>query len=147
MCFPVINGKFLGTPILRRYLQMPASENLSNVATKFFHSINIIGLLYLIMTHLLILIKFSSSIFICYLQGFLYFKLFVCPPDVKKPKIFQGFYPLNHHQGSTKTQLLNLKQPQIHTCILQWFKECLSWNKTFENSIFVQEWTLVKLLG
>ena len=32
---------------------------------------------------------------------FFYFKLFICPPDVKRPKSFRGFiYFVNPHQGS-----------------------------------------------
>ena len=32
------------------------------------------------------------------LLGFFYFNLFICPPDVKRPKLFKGFYPLNLHK-------------------------------------------------
>ena len=87
-----------------------------------------------------LLIEFSNSIFIkfCFkayknmltsnvhsnkiiLLGFLYFQLFICPPDVKKPKFLRGF--------ATWT---STRAPPSTRCRV---------------SIFVQKRTLVKVLG
>ena len=67
---------------------------------------------------------------------YLYFKY-------KKAKDFQGLYTLNSHQGSAVNPLWSFQYLDTSICILQWFRDC--W--TFENSIFVQKLTLVKLLG
>ena len=37
----------------------------------------------------------------------------------KKADIFQGFYPLNNHQGSALNSLRRLQNPETPTCILQ----------------------------
>ena len=59
----------------------------------------------------------------------MYSKLFMCPLDVKRPKCFRDFTPLNPPQDAAMNSLRSL-----HFA-------------TFENSIFVQKQTLVKLLG
>ena len=71
------------------------------------------------------------------LQSFFYFKLFICPPDVKRSKYFRSFYPENPQQGSTIYLLQTLQHLENPTYILQHLK----------NSIFVQKRTLVKLPG
>ena len=70
-----------------------------------------------------LLIKLSNSIFIkfdvkpfwCWVciqnkesyKVSFYFKLFICLPDVKRPKLFYGFTSLKPHQRSTVNRLLS----------------------------------------
>ena len=58
-----------------------------------------------------------------------YFKLFICPPDVQKPKCCRGFTPLNPHQGSNISSTLK-PRPAFYVWKLNHWK-----------------WSLVKLLG
>ena len=50
------------------------------------------------------------------LLSFFYFKLFICPPDVKRPKFFRHFFS---HQGSVINPVCSLQQLKIPTSILQ----------------------------
>ena len=69
------------------------------------------------------------------LQSFFYSKLFICPPDEKNTKMFQGFYP-KAPPGLCHRPIAELTAPQdAHLHFI-----------TFQNSIFVQKGTLVKLL-
>ena len=76
--------------------------------------------------------------------GFFYFKLFFLSSRCKKANIFQLF-SLNSHQGSAMNLSRKLQHLQTPTCVLQWFGDRFSWNRTFENWIFVPKRTLVKL--
>ena len=67
------------------------------------------------------------------LQGFFYFKLFICPPDGKRPKCFGDFTPwtptgLCHEPGAKLTTPQDTKLSST----------------TFENSIFVQKTDISK---
>ena len=69
------------------------------------------------------------------LQSFFYFKLFICPPDEKRPTFFRGFTPeppprICHEPVA---ELTAVQDTHLHFT-------------TFKNSIFVQKGTLVKLL-
>ena len=97
---------------------------------------------------LYLLIEFSNSIFIkfyfktywCWLciqdslLGFFYFKLFICPPDVKRTKVFQGLYSLNPRNGSAMNPLQSLQHLETSDWILQYsktqssFKNGHKWN-------------------
>ena len=71
------------------------------------------------------------------LQIFLYFKLPIYPPDVKRAKCFRGFTchdPLTGLCHEPFTELTAPPDPHLHFT-------------TLKNSIFVQKWTLVKLFG
>ena len=57
--------------------------------------------------------------------------------DVKRPKCFRAFTPLNPHQGATMNLLHSLQHLETPTSILQ-LSKIQSWFK---------KWTLVKLLG
>ena len=69
-----------------------------------------------------LLIEFSDSIFIKFylkhigiqnksVYSFFYFQLFVCPPDVKRPKFFRSFKPPEPLPGSCHEPLVELKVP------------------------------------
>ena len=67
--------------------------------------------------------------------GFFYFKQSICPPDVKRTKCFSAFTPWTHTRA-----------PPWTNCRAYTDCDCLTWNRTFENSIFVQKRTLAKCL-
>ena len=70
------------------------------------------------------------------LQSFFYFKLFICPPDEKRPTFFRGFTP------ETPTRLYHEPVAEITAP-----QDTHLHFTTFKNPIFVQKGTLVKLLG
>ena len=70
------------------------------------------------------------------MQSFFYFKLFICPPDEKRPKFFKGFTPESPSRlcHEPVAELTAPQDTHLHFT-------------TFKNSIFFQKGTLVKLFG
>ena len=53
------------------------------------------------------------------LLRFSYLKLFICPPDVKRPKFFRDFAPLKPYQSSIMNSLQSLEHLKTLSFILQ----------------------------
>ena len=76
-----------------------------------------------------IFIKFYFKAYWCWtcILGFYYFKLFICPPNVRRSKFLRVL-------PSEPPPVLHHEPPHLHFT-------------TFEHSIIVQKWMLVKLFG
>ena len=98
-------------------------------------------------------IRFIVSLYQMYIQNklackvFFYFKLFMCPPDVKMPN-FSGALPLEPPTGlchEPTAELIAHSDPHLHFTIIFWLffmKQNIQ-----KLRIFVQNQTLAKLVG
>ena len=77
------------------------------------------------------------------LLGF-FFKLSICPPNVKRSTFFRGF-TIWPPPPSSPPGLRHEPAHHDHTCILQKSRDRFTRNRTFENPIFIQKQTLIKL--
>ena len=90
------------------------------------------------------------------LLGFVYFKLFICPLDLKKPEVFRGFTPWTPTRAPPWTcyRAFNLRRPPRAFYNIQKFNLCsntdiskIAWINAWPYWIFLLGWISIAFSG